>query len=410
MKRRLIAQMCCEWRGNLWMIIELVIVSVVLWLIFWLFTEIVEVRTQHYGYNLDDIYVADIKFVPLNSSEYQPYDSAHSYYTDLAMLRSRIGSDPRVELVGIGINALPYNYNYAGWGLSFTENDSTYQYSGNVRRMTPEVAKIIRLEGEHGETPEQLAAMLERNELLISKAAQYMYDPAPNPEDFINKQTIMNDDSTTVRKVGALVHGIRRSDYEPIFGGMIIVPLAENEWGHQMIIRVKPDTGRQFIESLKAADMEQGNVYLSNLQSIDRMRDIAHVDINSTIRGLSVCAIFIMLVIFLGFLGTFWFRTQQRVTEIAVRKVNGATRSDIFRRLISEGLLMLMIASVPAWTIIYALIQGGDLDWGISDNEYAPYIAAAITTAVLATMITAGIWIPARKAMNVNPASALKDQ
>lgn len=38
---------------------------------------------------------------------------------------------------------------------------------------------------------------------------------------------------------------------------------------------------------------------------------------------------FLLLNIFLGLLGTFWFRTQQRVGEIAIRKVNGATPQHI---------------------------------------------------------------------------------
>ena len=47
---------------------------------------------------------------------------------------------------------------------------------------------------------------------------------------------------------------------------------------------------------------------------------------------------FLLLNIFLGLLGTFWFRTQQRRSEIALHKVHGASDMSIFTRLISEGL------------------------------------------------------------------------
>jgi putative ABC transport system permease protein len=38
------------------------------------------------------------------------------------------------------------------------------------------------------------------------------------------------------------------------------------------------------------------------------------------------------------------------------------------------------------------------------------YIAYVITLVLLAAMIIAGIWFPARRAMKVEPANALKDQ
>jgi putative ABC transport system permease protein len=47
----------------------------------------------------------------------------------------------------------------------------------------------------------------------------------------------------------------------------------------------------------------------------------------------------------------------------------------------------------------------------MSANSQLPNaIAYVITLAVLAAMIVAGIWFPARRAMKIEPAYALKDQ
>jgi putative ABC transport system permease protein len=128
-------------------------------------------------------------------------------------------------------------------------------------------------------------------------------------------------------------------------------------------------------------------------------------------RNLVICAIFLLVAVFLGFLGSFWFRTQQRVPEIALRKVNGATQWQIFNRLISEGLIMLLISAI-FFSPIYFYITHSDisLDDISLENQLPNYIAYAVTLIVLATMIFAGIWFPARKAMKVEPAYALKDQ
>jgi putative ABC transport system permease protein len=122
--------------------------------------------------------------------------------------------------------------------------------------------------------------------------------------------------------------------------------------------------------------------------------------------------VFLLVAVFLGFLGSFWFRTQQRVPEIALRKVNGATQWQIFRRLISEGLIMLLISTIIFTPIYFYLVNvvGASIENFIFDNNSVNFVAYVITLLILAAMIIAGIWFPARKAMKVEPANALKEQ
>lgn len=118
-----------------------------------------------------------------------------------------------------------------------------------------------------------------------------------------------------------------------------------------------------------------------------------------------------LLVIFLGFLGTFWFRTQQRVPEIAVRKVNGATKGDIFRRLLGEGMILLAVSVVPALVVGYYFLQSDIAPDFVRGRHIGDMVYGALTTVtVLVIMIVCGIYFPARVAMNINPAEALKDQ
>ena len=118
-----------------------------------------------------------------------------------------------------------------------------------------------------------------------------------------------------------------------------------------------------------------------------------------------------LLNIFLGLLGTFWFRTQQRRSEIALHKAHGATDRAIFSRLLSEGLLLLAVVTPIALVI----------DWNLAHMELNSWrnnttlewdrllLCAAISFVLIALMIAIGIGIPARKAMKVQPAEALHD-
>lgn len=412
MKRKLLTQMLAEWRSNLWLIIELVIVIAVLQFIFSFLCIMSDMHSGNKGYDLNDIYVADINAIPSDSPEYHPYDSLHSLVTDRDMLLARIRSNPYVEIVGLGSgNAMPYNFNYYGQNIVFVDNDTTYSLNANMRRMSPDVIRAIRLTGLNGESTEQLASMLENGDILLSNVDEdYAYqdvDPM-----IMRGRDVFIGDTSFVRHVGAIAYGMRRTDFEPLGGPVAYAPLESDRWGGVLVVRVKEGMGEKFIASMGRDGKSLGNVYLSDLKSIDVMRDKAHLNYNQYIRNFMICAAFIMLVIFLGFLGTFWFRTQQRVGEIAIRKVNGATDRSVFARFVSEGLILLVVATIITVPVLVVVLNSGVLDDMGMTFVRNSVIAKAymITVLVLSALIALGIWAPARKAMKVNPAYALKDQ
>lgn len=110
-------------------------------------------------------------------------------------------------------------------------------------------------------------------------------------------------------------------------------------------------------------------------------------------------------------MGTFWFRTQTRVPEIAIRMANGATRGDIFRRFIGEGELLLLLIMPIAIAIEWTLTFFGYNDYYngfFSPGRFA--ICVLISYALMAFMIFLGTVIPAYRAMKLQPAAALKEE
>ena len=111
-------------------------------------------------------------------------------------------------------------------------------------------------------------------------------------------------------------------------------------------------------------------------------------------------------------LGTFWFRTQQRRSEIALHKALGGTNHTIFNRLLSEGLLLLLIATVPAIIIDWNLAHAELNSWmnGTTLETGRFIITVVLTFILIVLMIVIGIGIPARKAMKIQPAEALREE
>lgn len=408
MKRKLLKQMLNEWRSNVWIVVELVIVLLVLQLIFGIMFSIYEMKQPVLDTDLRDIYVADINRLDPEADDYTPYDSVHSDVTDLEMLITRLRSNPCVEKVGYGTsNAVPYQYNF--WGTSVSlPGDDEHSYSVNNRGMSPEMLEVLEIRGAKGESPAQLAGMLRKGYILLSEADSRYNDDTLRAADLAGKDVEMNRNGDVVRHVGAIAQSMRRSDFEPAYTGTCYSPIEPGQ-ASTIAVRLKPGTGHRFAESLTVADQQSGNIFLTNLTCMSDKRDMCQMDITQVVQGITVCALFVLVMIFLGFLGTFWFRTQQRVPEIAIRKVNGATNRDIYMRFFAEGLLLLAVSVVIALPVTVWIVKNL-ADLIEMDVTQSSLVAASIfSVALLSLLIIAGIYAPARKGAAVNPAEALKD-
>ena len=96
-----------------------------------------------------------------------------------------------------------------------------------------------------------------------------------------------------------------------------------------------------------------GNLYLLDITPFGHLREICELeDMNEWKTQLCVLG-FLLLNIFLGVIGTFWFRTQQRRKEVALRLAMGSSRRGIFSYLMYEGILLLTLAALPAAVIAF---------------------------------------------------------
>ncbi len=183
---------------------------------------------------------------------------------------------------------------------------------------------------------------------------------------------------------------------------------------NEMFVRVKENMDHDFIENIMKdaqTNLRVGNWYIANVQSFDDIRNFHQQSQDNKKRNMYVVMIFLAVNIFLGLLGTFWFRTRARVSEIAIRKANGASSADIFRRVVGEGIMLLLLITPFA-----ALI-----DWGLTYYEFNPWydgyfgawrfsFCVILTFVMMSVMIILGTAIPAYRAMKLQPAVALKEE
>ena len=416
MNRSLGAQMRHEWRSNVWMIVELMIVFAVVWFIMMMVTNTVRVLMQPKGFDETDVYTLNISYIGSDSPEYVDMGEAtdENNYRDQIALMQRIRSNPNVEAAAFANNALPFSMSY--WGNSFrvTGTPDTVRYSGNWREASPEIARVLRLESTTGKTPADLERLLRKGEVLIAPYANM--EKAGLSVEKLRGARLTND-SVNYYKVGDMVNNMKRSEYERNdWDGMFLKPIDENApSGNRfecIAIRVKPGMGMKLGEELKANPSlrKQRNVTLSHYTSMATWREQTQRRRASELRArIGVMALFLVTV-FLGLLGSFWYRVQQRQGEIAMRKVCGADRWMVFRRLMGEGSLLLLAGGVLALALgAVLLFWKPGLEFFESDWTSIG-VACGLTAVVMELMIVAGVYFPARRAMAVEPAEALKDE
>ncbi len=161
------------------------------------------------------------------------------------------------------------------------------------------------------------------------------------------------------------------------------------------------------------AMQQHRNLYLSNLTKLTDQRDSNQEGSESTARAFIGMMLLILIVILLGLLGTFWFRVQQRVQEIAIRKVCGATRKAVFGRIIGEGMILLAFATLLTGVIFWVVFKFANLESlnVFSTQETDVIVKCEIATLVIVCIgIILSLWWPASKAMKIEPAIAIKDE
>ncbi len=412
MTKKLLTQIKNEWLSNLWLALELLVVSVVMWYVVdYLYTRAATYMEPR-GFNIEHCYLIELGELTPKSPDYTPDKTGDDTHADITELLERLRRRPEVEAVSLSQNSFPYNGSNS---TDLVRYDTLQSPGWTIRRMvTPDFVRVFRYQGTRGETPEQLAEMLERGEFLASDNLYRKYDRKLT--EFVGKRFQLFGDTTKTYQLGAALQDVRYHDYDQARSSYCF--LAKQSFyyiGLELCVRVREGQDNDFITKLKKDSESQfrvGNLFISEIRSFHEIRRNFQQAWTNDIRNYVMGMGFLLLNIFLGLLGTFWFRTQQRRSEIALHKAHGATDGAIFRRLLSEGLLLLAvvtpIALVIDWNLAHMELNswrnGTTLEWD------RLLLCAGISFVLMALMIAIGIGIPARKAMKVQPAEALHDE
>jgi putative ABC transport system permease protein len=156
--------------------------------------------------------------------------------------------------------------------------------------------------------------------------------------------------------------------------------------------------------AVRDADPEQP---ISRLRTIEEIlsSSLAERRFNTWIVGLFAATALLLAAI--GTYGVMAFAVTSRTRELGVRSALGATPADLIRLVLGQGLLLTLTATVIGLAAAVGLTRYmASLLFNVAPRDP---ITFAIVAGVLATVAIAATLVPARRAMAVNPITALRD-
>lgn len=418
-------------RRNGWLLAELILVAILSWAIFDPVMVVTYERHLPLGYDADRLCMVSVGMLPQEAPGYEPQaaDSASLMQTYLNLV-DRARQHPDVEQATPVLSFVYPGAMGTGTSSFIAEGDSvahtalfieflphthffeTYGFQSGKGSMS--AAQLSDLDyGDYYIMTEDLLEGMFRTHIYRNQRCWKV-----------------NGTDTCYTAVKGTVKSCKYlSDKRPV--PIVFMPLQNPDIrssldNMRIVVRLKEGVRMErFLHDFRPWMLRQlriGNLYARELQSYDEI-NAAREFSDSTVlyrRSLSI-ALFFLVNLCLGVIGTFWMQTRTRREEVGVMLSYGATPHRIRLLLLGEGTALTTLATFIGCFIYlqYAFSEG--LNTGSSLMEAVTpswvdnfglhfFFVSLMVYVILLLVVWIGIYIPAHRISSISPTEALRDE
>ncbi len=147
---------------------------------------------------------------------------------------------------------------------------------------------------------------------------------------------------------------------------------------------------------------------LANVRTLEDIYDKSLAPTSFTLVMLAIAGAMALLIGLVGIYGVISYMVSQRTREIGIRMALGAREPQLTRLFLRQGLVLALVGAACGLAASAALTRLlGSLLFGV--NPLDPLTYAAVALGLIAATLTAS-YIPARRAMAVDPVEALRSE
>jgi len=333
------------------------------------------------------------------------YPEPHQILDFFKQAEARIAAIPGVQAVG-AISYLPLTGLASRDGFKIIGQPAPLpgQEPGvEVRVITPTYFEAMGIPLLKGRLLDE-RDVKESRVLLINETLAKKYFPNQDP---VGKQIEVSWDGSgpdeIVGIVGDIREGALEKEPEPaIYWTHPRVPYS----GMAFVVRTAGDAARfttAIQKEIRAIDPEQPIADVRTMKEVIA-RSIARPRFNTLL--LTIFAGVALVLASVGLYGVMNYSATQRTHEVGIRMALGATRADIMRLVVGNGMLLTLIGIGIGVAASWALTRVmASLLFGVTATDVPTFLGVS---AVLAAVALIANYIPARRATRVNPVIALR--
>jgi predicted permease len=239
--------------------------------------------------------------------------------------------------------------------------------------------------------------------VVVDQTAAKRYWPGQDPLG--KKLEIWGQPFTVVGLVKNSKHNFMNELPEPMIY-MSYFQEPDTELTVQVKTRGNPEDAAQALEA--AIHQVDGRLPVFDVRTMHETTQMSSMFavMQSTFAGMF--AMIALVLAATGIYGVVAYRTQMRTHEIGIRVALGASRADVLRLVLMQGVRLTIAGLVLGLALAYGLTRFiAGLLYGVSANDPLTVIAVV---ALLGTMAVLASYLPAYRAMRVNPVSAIREQ
>jgi putative ABC transport system permease protein len=317
-------------------------------------------------------------------------------FSSIGEVAARIRDIPGVEDIAIGASPIKEGF---GSMSEIMDADKVTKYS--FYYIQPEYPSFFHFELVDGRLPvpgEVDVALV--NESFVESA------PSFGPGKTINA---LGDKKYTV--IGILKNFHARSlenDYSPLVyfvGGM------RGAYSNSFMIRIEPlADAAEILQKARSIYSEMKDIPEEEIEAGFLTQDIKKLyehEIRQT-RLIQLSSVLSLIITLIGILGVVWLDTRFMRKEIAIRKVNGATKREILKQVGWKYLIIATVGFIIAAPIAYAIGNRWLQQFAFRINIPAWLFVVAFVVIILITMVT--VILQAWQAASANPVEAIKNE
>lgn len=418
-------------RRNGWLLAELILVSIVSWIILDPVVVVTHDRNIPLGYDADRLCFVSLSTLQPQAPGYdeQAEDSAvviNSYLNLVRLVENYTGVESATPVLGFC-----YPNSQGNSNSQLRAEGDTLDLSVMAMHFLPHTRffETYGFRPGRGMTPEQLSDYnYTQNDIVLTEnAVERLF----HTKDVHGKCCWyrQGSDTTYLAVTGAVGTFKTYSEWRPVavqFIPLLSIDMEDTAEDARILLRLKEGVSMQrFLHEFKpwmVKELRAGNLFARSVQSYDKLIEDGEAGGATAIyrRNLAMAAFF-LINLCLGVIGTFWLQTRTRREEVGVILSFGGTPGYIVRLLMGEGVVLTFIAVLTGCLLYlqYALKEGLEKGSGWIDSteiywvtDFAQHflIVSFIVFFIMLVVVLAGIYIPARKISRIPPTEALRDE